>query len=152
MAAGLDFIIADMPPSSSAEMFSSFDTLKEKIFGVIIVSQPAQLSTIGLIRTIHLLKQRQIPILGLVANQDGFRTKEGRIEYQFLSPRADLQKICNETVISFLISIPQTADKEVIKKYFDSLADTARYGRPKTLKVVGVQRKIGRFVTTKILQ
>jgi MinD-like ATPase involved in chromosome partitioning or flagellar assembly len=135
VAAGLDFIIADMPPSSSAEMFSSFDTLKEKIFGVIIVSQPAQLSTIGLIRTIHLLKQRQIPILGLVANQDGFRTKEGRIEYQFLSPRADLQKICNETVISF-----------------DSLADTAGYGRPKTLKVVGVQRKIGRFVTTKILQ
>jgi hypothetical protein len=25
-----------------------FDTLKEKVFGVIIISQPAQLSTIGL--------------------------------------------------------------------------------------------------------
>ena len=148
----LDFIIADMPPSSSAEMFSFFETLKEKIFGVVIVSQPAKLSTIGLIRTIALLKQWQLPILGLVANQDGFRTKEGRLEYQFLSPRTDLRKICNEVGIPFLISIPQTADKEVIKKYFDSLADTARYGRTKTLKEFSAKRKIEHFVTKKVLQ
>ncbi len=148
----LDFIIADMPPSSSAEMFSFFETLKEKLFGVIIVSQPAQLSTIGLIRTIDLLKQRQVPILGLVANQDGFRTKDGRIEYQFLSPRTDLRKICNEAGISFLISIPQSADNEVLKSYFDSLADTARYGKPKTLNKAGVKRNIDRFVTRKFLQ
>jgi len=75
-----------------------FDTLKEKIFGVIIISQSSRLSTIGLIRTIDLLKQRQIHIPGLVANEDGFRTKEGRLEHHFLSPRTGLKKICNLTV------------------------------------------------------
>ncbi|GAI50852.1 unnamed protein product, partial [marine sediment metagenome] len=88
----LDFQIADLPPSTSNEMFSFFDQVKD-LFGVVIVSQPTKISTIGLIRTIDLLRVKQIPILGLVANQDGFLNRLGEIEYQFLSPRVDLQKV-----------------------------------------------------------
>lgn len=148
----LDYIIADMPPSSSAEMFSFFETLRDRLFGVILVSQPAQLSTIGLVRTIDLLKERGIPIIGLVANQDGFRTAEGRIEYQFLSPRTDLQKICSKTGVPMLISIPQSANPEALKKYFDSLAESARYAKPKTIKRLSTGQRIKQIGTKKSLE
>ncbi|GAI50716.1 unnamed protein product, partial [marine sediment metagenome] len=75
----LDFMIADLPPSTSNEMFSFFDQIKD-LFGVVIVSQPAKISTIGLTRTIDLLRVKQIPILGLVANQDGFLNRLEEIE------------------------------------------------------------------------
>ncbi|GAJ03116.1 unnamed protein product, partial [marine sediment metagenome] len=88
-------------------MFSFFEQV-ESLFGVVVVSQPTRISTIGLQRTIDLLRVKQIPIIGLVANQDGFLNRLGEIEYQFLSPRVDLEEVARKAKIPFLISIPQT--------------------------------------------
>lgn len=103
----LDFLIADLPPSTSHEMFSFFDQVND-LFGVFIVSQPSVISNTGLQRTIDLLRVQQIPIIGLVGNQDGFLCKHGEIEYQFLSPQVDLKEIARKAGIPFLASIPQT--------------------------------------------
>ncbi len=110
----LDFLITDLPPSTSNEMFSFFEQVKD-LFGVIIVSQPTKISTIGLLRTVDLLRQKQIPIIGLVANQDGFLNRHGEIEYQFLSPRVDLEEVARKAGIPFLLSIPQCGDRDRLK-------------------------------------
>ena len=141
----LDFLIADLPPSTSNEMFSFFDQVKD-LFGVIIVSQPAQISSIGLLRTIDLLRNKQIPIIGLVANQDGFLNRHGEIEYQFLSPRVDLKEVAQKADIPFLVSIPQSGDGNIVKPYFSELADKVIGSSPVVLKEVTFGRKLKRKV------
>ncbi|MBA7469161.1 Iron-sulfur cluster carrier protein [subsurface metagenome] len=141
----LDFLIADLPPSTSHEMFSFFNEVKD-LFGVFIVSQPSVISNTGLQRTIDLLRVQQIPIIGLVANQDGFLCKHGEIEYQFLSPRVDLKKIAEKAGIPFLASIPQTGDAKKLKPYFQGLADRITSSKPIVLKDVTLVKKLKRKV------
>lgn len=141
----LDFLIADLPPSTSNEMFSFFERVKD-LFGVFIVSQPAKMSTIGLLRTIDLLRQKQIPIIGLVANQDGFLNRHGEIEYQFLSPRVDLKRVAREAGVPFLVSIPQCGDGDKLKPYFSEMAEKVISSKPVVLREVGFGRRLKRKV------
>ena len=141
----LDFMIADLPPSTSNEMFSFFEQVKD-LFGAIIVSQPTKISTIGLLRTVDLLRQKQIPIIGLVANQDGFLNRHGEIEYQFLSPRVDLEDVARKAGIPFLASIPQTGDGDRLKPPFSELAERVINSSPVVLKEVTFGRKLKRKV------
>ncbi|MBA7677582.1 Iron-sulfur cluster carrier protein [subsurface metagenome] len=147
----LDFMIADLPPSVSSETFSFFEQVGD-FFGVIIVSQPAQISTIGLVRTIDLLRMKQIPILGLVANQDGFLNRLGEIEYQFLSPRVDLREVAQKAGIPFLVSIPQTGSREKVKPYFAELAEKVITSKPVVLKEVTLGRRLKRKITKRIVR
>lgn len=141
----LDFMIADLPPSTSNEMFSFFDQVKD-LFGVVIVSQPTQISTIGLMRTIDLLRVKQIPIIGLVANQDGFLNRLGEIEYQFLSPRVDLKQVARQASVPFLVSIPQSGDAKKLQPYFSELAENVITSKPTVLKDVTLAKRLKRKV------
>ncbi len=139
----LDYQIFDLPPSSSQEMFSFLDQTKD-LFGVFIVSQPSAIATTGLVRTIDLLRVKQIPIMGLVANQDGFLTRRGEIEYQFLSPRVDLEAIAKKSGIPFLLSIPQSGEIKKLENYFSELADKIIGSTPVVLKDVTLGKKLKR--------
>ncbi|MBA7703928.1 Iron-sulfur cluster carrier protein [subsurface metagenome] len=141
----LDYQIFDLPPSSSQEMFSFLDQTKD-LFGVFIVSQPSVIATTGLVRTIDLLRVKQIPITGLVANQDGFLNRHGELEYQFLSPRVDLEAIARKSGIPFLLSIPQSGDTGKLIPYFSELADKIINSTPVVLKDVTLGKKIKRKV------
>lgn len=141
----LDYLIADLPPSTSNEMFSFFDQAKD-LFGVVIVSQPARISTIGLQRTIDLLRVRQIPIIGLVANQDGFLSRHGEIEYQFLSPGVDLREVAKKAGIPFLVSIPQTGNPKKLLPHFSELAERVMSSKPTVLKDITLGKKFKRKV------
>lgn len=151
--APLDYLIADMPPGTAGEMFSFFEQVKD-LFGVVIVSQPTKISAIGLERTIDLLRVKQIPILGLVANQDGFLNWHGEVEHQFLSPRVDLKKVADKAHIEFLGSIPQSGDWSKVKPCFADLAERVIVSKPVVLKDVsplkklkrGIVKGIGRFL------
>ncbi len=139
----LDYQIFDLPPSSSQEMFSFLDQTKD-LFGVFIVSQPSAIATTGLVRTIDLLRVKQIPIVGLVVNQDGFLNCHGEIEYQFLSPRVDLEAIAKKSGIPFLLSIPQSGDVKRLEAYFSELADKIISSTPVVLKDVTLGKKLKR--------
>ncbi|MBA7695257.1 Iron-sulfur cluster carrier protein [subsurface metagenome] len=141
----LDYQIADLPPSTSNEMFSFLEQVKD-LFGVFIVSQPSAIATTGLVRTIDLLRIRQIPIIGLVANQDGFLNKHGEVEYQFLSPRVDLRQVAKKAGIPFLLSIPQSGNPEKVRPYFVELADRIIEAKPVVLKDVTLTRRLKRKV------
>ncbi len=139
----LDYQIFDLPPSSSQEMFSFLDRTKD-LFGVFIVSQPSAIATTGLVRTIDLLRVKQIPIVGLVINQDGFLNRHGEIEYQFLSPRVDLEAIAKKVGIPFLMSIPQTGDVKKLEPIFSELAARIISSSPVVLKDVTLGKKLKR--------
>lgn len=143
-----NFIANGIPVHNTSEEMLSFLNQVKDLFGVIIVSQPTQISTIGLQRTIDLLRVRQIPIIGLVSNQDGFLNRHGEIEYQFLSPRVDLEAVAQKSGVPFLISIPQTGDHKRIKPYFSELAKKVLEAKPVILKEVTLTRRLKR----KILQ
>lgn len=139
----LDYQIFDLPPSSSQEMFSFLDQTKD-LFGVFIVSQPSAIATTGLVRTIDLLRVKQIPIVGLVVNQDGFLNCHGEIEYQFISPRVDLEAIAKKSGIPFLLSIPQSGEIKKLENYFSELADKIINSNPVVLKDVTLGKKLKR--------
>ncbi len=126
-------------------MFSFFEQV-EDLFGVVVVSQPTRISTIGLQRTIDLLRVKQIPIIGLVANQDGFLNRLGEIEYQFLSPRVDLEEIARKGKIPFLVSIPQTGKGNKLNPYFSELAEKVITSKPVVLKDVTLAKKLKRKI------
>lgn len=147
----LDYQIFDLPPSSSQEMFSFLDQTND-LFGVFIVSQPSVIASTGLVRTIDLLRVKQIPILGLVANQDGFLNRHGEVEYQFLSPRANLQDIARKAGIPFLISIPQNGDSEKLADYFSKLASKIIEATPVVLKDVTLGKKLKRKIAKGIVR
>jgi Mrp family chromosome partitioning ATPase len=147
----LDYQIFDLPPSSSQEMFSFLDQTKD-LFGVFIVSQPSVIATTGLVRTIDLLRVKQIPIVGLVVNQDGFLNCHGEIEYQFLSPRVDLEAIAKKSGIPFLLSIPQSGDVKRLKTYFSELADKIISSTPVVLKDVTLGKKLKRKLVKGIVR
>lgn len=139
----LDYQLFDLPPSSSQEMFSFLERTSD-LFGVFIVSQPSALATTGLVRTIDLLRVKQIPIIGLVVNQDGFLNRHNEIEYQFLSPKVDLEAVAKKSGIPFLLSIPQSGDSGRLKPYFSKLADKIIKSTPLVLKDVTMGKKIKR--------
>jgi len=141
----LDFLITDLPPSTSNEMFSFLDQVTD-LHGVFIVSQPSKISVTGLKRTVDLLRVKQIPIIGLVANQDGFLNKHMELEYQFLSPKVDLKKLASKMGIPFLLSIPQTSNLNRIKPYFRELADRIISTRPVVLRDVTLVKKLKRKI------
>lgn len=145
----LDYQLFDLPPSSSQEMFSFLDQTRD-LFGVFIVSQPSAIATTGLVRTIDLLRVKQIPIVGLVVNQDGFLNQHGEIEYQFLSPRVDLKSIAKKVGIPFLMSIPQSGDMKRLKTYFSELSDKITSTSPVVLKDVTLGKKIKRKIAKSI--
>lgn len=142
----LDYQIFDLPPSSSQEMFSFLDQTKD-LFGVFIVSQPSAIATTGLVRTIDLLKVKQIPIIGLVVNQDGFLNKHGEVEYQFLSPRVNLLEVAKKSGIPFLLSIPQSGDAKRLNSYFSELASKIVDSKPVVLKDITLGKKLKRKIT-----
>lgn len=142
----VDFLLCDLPPSTSEEMFSFLEQSKNDLHGIIIVSQPSLMATIGLQRTIDLLRVRQIPIIGLVANQDGFLNRHGEIEYQFLSPKVDLEKMARKAEIPFLISIPQSGNSASLEPYFRTLAEKVINSKPVVLKEVTFTRRLKRRV------
>lgn len=126
----LEWLVLDLPPSTSDETFAFFNCLPE-LYGVILISQPSEISVVGLRKTIDFLKSNQKPVLGLVENMAMCLCPQcGTQFYPFVSGGVDLKKLAEEENIPFLVSIPQVDDMNKLKPYFDELAD-------KVIKVEG---------------
>jgi Mrp family chromosome partitioning ATPase len=129
-----EILLADMPPSTASEVFSFFDNMSG-LLGCLIVTQPSEISALGMTRTIDFLRHKQIPIMGLVTMMDGYLCPHcGKVSHQLLSPKLAMEKVARECGVPFLISIPQTPDVGLLKPYFDRLAKMILKCRPITLR------------------
>jgi ATP-binding protein involved in chromosome partitioning len=119
---------------TTSEVFSSFEHMSQ-LLGVIIVTQPSEISALGMTRTVDFLRQKEIPILGLVTMMDGYLCPRcGKVSHQLLSPKLDMEKVARGCGLPLLISMPQTPDVGLLKPYFDTLAKMVLKGQPITLK------------------
>lgn len=129
-----EWLVLDLPPSTSDETFAFFKCLPE-LYGVILVSQPSEIATVGLRKTIDFLKTNQKPILGLVENMGEVLCPYCSEKfYSFTSERIDLVSLAKREGIPFLVSIPQVSDMSQLKPYFDELADKVIKAEGKVLK------------------
>ena len=91
-----EILLADMPPSTASEVFSFFEHL-DVLLGVIIVSQPSEISALGMRRTVDFLKMMEVLKMGLVSMMDGYLCPNcGGTSHQLLSPKLGLQKEARE--------------------------------------------------------
>jgi hypothetical protein len=85
-----------MPPSTASEVFSFFDNI-DSLLGVIIISQPSDISALGMTRTIDFLRHKGIPIIGLVSMMDGHLCPScGLVTHQLLSPKLAMEKMAKD--------------------------------------------------------
>jgi Mrp family chromosome partitioning ATPase len=85
-----------MPPSTASEVFPFFDNI-ESLLGVIIISQPSDISALGMTRTIDFLRHKGIPIIGLVSMMDGHLCPScGLVTHQLLSPKLAMKKVAKD--------------------------------------------------------
>lgn len=147
----IEWLVHDLPPSTSDETFAFFKCLPD-LLGVILISQPSEISVVGLAKTIDFLKGEGKPILGLVENMAfGHCPHCGYEFYPFVSRGVDLKKLVKQEGIPFLVSIPQVDDMNKLKPYFNELADKVITSKGKVLKqdVFSVGAKLERGVIKK---
>lgn len=147
----LDYLVLDLPPSTSDETFSFFNCLPD-LLGVILISQPSEISVVGLRKTIDFLKREEKPILGLVENMALCLCPQCGTEfYPFVSRGVDLKKLARQEGIAFLVSIPQVDTMDKLKPYFDELADKVIGAEGKVLKqdVLSIGARLERAVIKK---
>jgi Mrp family chromosome partitioning ATPase len=60
----------------------------QSLLGVVTVTQPSEISALGMTRTVDFLRQKDIPIIGLVTMTDGrLCPRCGKVTHQLLSPK-----------------------------------------------------------------
>jgi Mrp family chromosome partitioning ATPase len=85
-----------MPPSTASEVSSFFDNILS-LLGVIIISQPSDISALGMTRTIDFVRHKGIPIMGLVTMMDGYLCPScGLVTHQLLSPKLAMKKVAKD--------------------------------------------------------
>ena len=91
-----EILLADMPPSTASEVFSFFDNIN-RLLGTIVISQPSDISALGMTRTIDFLRHKGIPIIGLVSMMDGYLCPScGLVTHQLLFPKLAMEKVVKD--------------------------------------------------------
>ena len=129
----LDYLMIDTPPSQGEEIMGLFDYLPD-IYGVVIVCQPTDFAKADTDRVLDLLRDRHVPIIGIIANMDGAICPHcGERFYPFLTKRADIEQYSISHNIPFLASIPQVSSTEQLKPVFAQVAGKILTMTPITL-------------------
>lgn len=118
----LDYLMVDSPPSQSEEVLGLFDYIPD-LHGVVIVSQPTDFSKADNDRVLDLLRNRRVPIIGMLANMDGCICPNCKERfYPFLTKPANVAEYAASKEIPYLGSVPQTSSLEIVKPIFEDIA------------------------------
>jgi len=100
----LDYLIMDTPPTTAKFIHAALKI--ENLFGVVLVSQPATTAIADLLRTISLLKDIHIPILGLIGNQVYVVCPHGEKVNLYDLREEDIKVFSEDQGVPYLGSIP----------------------------------------------
>ncbi|NVM30874.1 MAG: Mrp/NBP35 family ATP-binding protein [Candidatus Helarchaeota archaeon] len=104
----LDYIIVDLPPGTGDEPLSILQLIPN-IAGVVIVTTPQDVALLDVRKSITMVKEMHVPILGIVENMSGFICPKCGHETKIFSEGGG-KKASEEMDIPFLGSIPIDAN------------------------------------------
>lgn len=121
-----DFLVVDTAPTSSGVIQASLKA--PSLLGTIIVTHPSQVAKADLLRSLSLMKDKRIPILGVVINQAYYVCPEcGHRELTYDLRSEDIDKICADWGVEVLGIIPHS---QRLDGYFDAMAGKVIEGAP----------------------
>jgi ATP-binding protein involved in chromosome partitioning len=113
-----DYLMIDTAPTSSGTIQASLKA--PGLLGAVIVTQPSDLSEADLLRSFSLMKDKRVPILGVVINQGYYICPKCGTESALYDLKSsDITEICEKWDIPVLGMIPHSAN---LDDYFDTLA------------------------------
>ena len=146
-----DYLLFDCPPTLGDEVQALFENLPNP-HGVVLVTQPSDLSVDDASRLLDMLAEGGIPLIGLVANMDGALCPHCNHRfYPFASRRVDIEQFCKEHKLPFLMSIPQVTQSALLT-YTDKLARLVDITTPVRLPIPSIRRKLKRQIAKKVLE
>lgn len=118
----LDWLVVDTPPTSGDEVLSLL-TYTPNIHGAVIVTQPSDLSTLGMRKTINLLREErerddgfkvpETPIVGVLVNMSGFHCPHcHQLSTVFDQALDASEEICDRLGVPHLGYIPFASEEE----------------------------------------
>lgn len=122
-SADLDYILYDLPPSTGDEALTLFGWLQDS-HACILVSQPTTLSTEDMDRALDMIREKRLPLLGMVGNMIGTVCPGCGLSFNpFVDAGIDLEAFCRQRGVPYLVSIPLTADRGILDKHYGLLAE-----------------------------
>jgi len=100
----LDYLLMDTPPTTARFVHAALKI--QGLYGVVLVTQPAVSALADLLRTVSLLRDLQVPLLGLIANQVYVSCPHGDRINLFELGEEDVQVFCESQSLPYLGSIP----------------------------------------------
>ncbi len=110
--ADLDWLVVDTPPTSGDEVQSLLQHL-DNIFGCIIVTQPNDLSILGIAKTLNMLRSTQTPVCGILVNMAGYTCPHCReVSNPFDRDSLDIQQLASQYEVPYLGQVPFAEESE----------------------------------------
>ena len=100
----LDYLLMDTPPTTARFIQAALRI--PGLHGVVLVAQPASTSLADLFRTVSLLKDIGIPVLGLVGNQVYIVCPHGERLNLYDLGEEDIREFCRSQGVPYFGSIP----------------------------------------------
>ena len=104
----LDYLIVDLPPGTGDEALTILQLIP-KITGVVIVTTPQDVALASVRKSINMVKEMHIPILGIVENMSGFVCPQCGHEVNIFG-EGGAKKAATDMEITFLGNIPIDAN------------------------------------------
>ena len=111
-APDLDWVVVDTPPTSGDEVQSLLEHLPD-IYGSVIITQPNDLSMLGISKTLNLLRETDSPVCGILVNMAGYTCPHcGVVTNPFDRENADFQGQAEAFGVPYLGEVPMAAAEQ----------------------------------------
>lgn len=124
----VDYLVLDTPPSTAGIISIAF--LSPNLLGAIVVSQPSRVSRADAERTICLLREKQVPILGIICNQAYLENSKVSL---FDLQASDIKTLADKYSLPKIWSVPHSSN---LAPYFDSIVQDLPTIKPTILKPI----------------
>jgi len=141
----LDYLLMDTPPTTAQFVHSALKI--EDLFGVVLVAQPATNAIADLLRTLSLLRDLHVPLLGLIGNQVYVECPHGDRLSLYDLTEDDIVNFCNLQGVVYLGSVPHVLPSMGFP-HLDGVVDNLMNVGPTYLKVTPTSNLPYRLILT----
>ena len=146
-----DYLIIDSPPGQDECIVTLFN---RGVWGSIIVLQPSDFSAVATVRVLDFIRDKEIPLIGLIENMSGVICPEcGKSFNPFISKRVEVEEFAKDREVPFIGKIPFVQNEQDTARIFDQIVkDSILEAVPRKLPSGKVRRKFAREVVRKLLE